>query len=345
MVSIIIGLAGLVLLVETFFAGGVAAAIAGAEQITLAALVAQYDLAVGRPLRRLLTRSDLAIGTTSVTILADEAISDGRLLDAEKILTSEGDAKLETESSPGPLKALLEEIYATTSILQSVLLIQVYALKGEKEKALALLTKTQKSAETAWGKDDRASREALSEFYTNAGYILSIVDQLERGIELLQQALERRAKTYGAESEQAAKTLNNLGVALQQADDLKAAYDALKKAQEILERNGKKSRKALGCVLDSLASVLADMGKAEEGYTLACRAIKIPYPAVHERTIRMFTLGKCLEGLNKDKQALSQYERALKSWSKMQGIKHPAIDQCRLRHDSLRTRLKQSKHA
>jgi tetratricopeptide (TPR) repeat protein len=340
-VSLIVIVAAGAIIAQTLLAGGLAAAIACADQIAIAALVAQYDLAIGRPFRYLVFRSDLAIGRSSVSILADEAIREGRLSDAEAIVLGEPSQRPDKERD-GPLSALeplLAEMYATTNMLQSCLLIHVYALRGNKEQALALIDQTQHEAESMWDKEDVTSQEALSEFHTNIGSFLSILGQSERGIELLKRALERRTKIHGAESEQAAKTLNGLGVVQRDAGDLKGAYESLKKSQEILERLGRKSRKILGYVLDSLAATLVEMGRSQEAYALARRAVNTPGAGANERAIRMFTFGKCLEGLKREKEALVFYDRALKAWSKMQGMKHPAVDQCKIRRDQLHVQI------
>jgi hypothetical protein len=87
------------------------------------------------------------------------------------------------------------------------------------------------------------------------------------------------------------------------------------------------------------------MGRSQEAYTLARRAINTPGAGANERAIRMFTLGKCLDALHKYKEAHVYYERALKSWSRMQGMKHPAIEQCRAKNEKLNKRLKQTDNA
>ncbi|PWU03544.1 MAG: hypothetical protein C5B53_00285 [Candidatus Melainabacteria bacterium] len=336
-VGLIVTVAAIAIMAQTLLTGGLAAAIACADQIAIAALVAQYDLAIGRPLRYLIFRSDLAIGRSSVAILADEAVREGRLSDAEAIVVGEPRqrSEKEKESTWPALEPLLTEMYATTNMLQTCLLIHIYALKGKNEEALALIDQTQHEAEAMWDKDDVTGQEALSEFHTNIGSFLSMLGQSERGIELLKKALERRTKLHGEESEQVAKTLNSLGVVQRDAGDLNGAYESLKKAQGILERLGRKSRKILGYVLDSLAGTLVEMDRGEEAYALARRAINTPGAGANERAIRMFTLGKCLEGLQRKKEALDFYERALKAWGKMQGMKHPAVDQCKIRRDHL----------
>jgi tetratricopeptide (TPR) repeat protein len=295
--------------------------LAAGQQFGTAALVAQLDLVVGRQLRQLFA-FDFGISRLSVLILANIAICQGRLLDAEKLLkpllTSPESAEL-----------------AGTNILSSIengMMAQIYAWTGRQAEALVLVEKSLAEAESAYGLDQSEDQSIiLAEAYCNAGCMLVFIGDCERALRVLLKALSMREKLFGESSEEVAKALNNLSLAQRESGDFAAAEESLRRAKRILETEKKDTTGGaiLGYVLDSLAGVLLDQNKVDEAYELSRRALKLGQLDEHERSVRLFTMGRCLEQKGDTKAALTYYDRALKNWQEMQGFKHPLLERCR----------------
>lgn len=321
----VLALLSLVFLGVTMFGGIIAALLAVSNCFFFASLFAHYDLVVGQALR-MLVRRDFGISRYSRCALAIEAIYDGRMIDAEELLG-------------GPPYASDAEEVSYPMTLETGLLAHIYTCTGRKDRALSFLEKSQQLAEQEYEADpSELNAKALAEVDTNIGSLLDIIGEHERGFRVLARGLELRERFCGSESEQVAKTLNNLGVLQQSAGDLLAAEKTLRRAMAILEKIGKASGCALGYVLNTLASVLIDLGRPEEAVELSRRALRLGQLDRHERALRTFTMGKCLEQLNRAKEALKYYKRALQQWSKMQAFKHPAFDECERRFAVLCTK-------
>lgn len=303
------------------FGGFFSSVLAASQQLGTAALVAQLDLVVGRALRQLFA-FDFGISRLSVLIMANRAICEGRLLDAEKLLK--------------PLLASPEgaEI-AGTNILSSIengMMAQIYAWTGRQAEALVLVDKSLGEAESAYGLDQSDDQSImLAESYCNAGCMLVFIGDCERALRILLKALSIRERLFGESSEEVAKALNNLSLAQRETGDFAGAEESLRRARRILETEKKDTTGGaiLGYVLDSLAGVLLDQNKVDEAYELSKRALKLGQLDEHERSVRLFTMGRCLEQKGETKAALAYYDRALKNWQEMQGFKHPLLERCR----------------
>ncbi|MDX1986900.1 MAG: tetratricopeptide repeat protein [Candidatus Obscuribacter sp.] len=330
----VIGLTESLLVIFLFllllFGGFVASLIAAARRLNVAALVAQMDLVLGRPMRKLII-FDFGMTRLSLLILANKAIFDGQLLDAEALLK--------------PLFDVPEEDPVASNFafdcLEKGLMAHVFAWTGRKKEAERMLEATISAAEDAYGRDQGKDQSImLAEVYCNTGCMLGLLEDKERALGVLSRGLSMREQIYGAETEEAAKALNNLGQVQLEAGDLTGAEVSLRRARKILETDRKDTSggAVLGYVLDTLATVLLELGQSEEAYELSARALKLGQLDVHERAARLFTMGRCLEKRGDLRRALDYHDRALAGWSKMQGFEHPLVERCKKSRESLASR-------
>lgn len=312
-----------------FFGGILGATLASVGGLPLAALLCNFDLVFGRAVRQLIG-NDFALSRMSLSIVANKAIFDGQLLDAEKLLIQLADSKSDDDND--------EAIHVSVSTIESGLMAHVYAWTGRSAEALKVIDRTIALAESAYShQPDDIGNQLVAEVYGNVGSMLGVVGQSERALDLLRKSVEIREKLFGLESEEVARSLNNLSSVQRQMGQIDEAEKSIVRAREILEKKNKSSY-ILGYVLDSQAQVLIDKGRYEEALVLSNRALKLGQLDVHERALRHYTKGLCLEHLKRKKEALKFYSKALELWSKMQGFKHPSVDNCRKKMTELARR-------
>lgn len=284
-----------------------------------AGILAHYDLSVASPIRRLILKHDPLTSTARI-VLADQAIRQGRLQDAEEIVLT-----IDTSG-----------ISSILSSTKTSMLIQIYAWTGRSREALELVEQTVRTAESEVvdlsdidPNSTGVFEEGLAETYSNLGSLLcTSLGKLDEGILLLNKALDIRTRLHGADSIPVAKALNNLGVPLHKVGKSELAEEYLRRAVQI-QRSHKDSAYLEGYLLDSLAQVLVEVGKTQEALELSKRAVHVAVMDPNEKALRHFTFAKCLHKSGKRSEALAACNQALKQWSKIDSISHPELEECK----------------
>lgn len=275
----------------------------------LAELFSQYYL-LFRELTKLLLPNDFGLSGIALTNLAVLAVSQGRYLDAQELLTEPCTLKID-------------------QALKLSLLGQICAFTGQADEAVAKLEEArQLVSETAPELPDDTHMQALAEFYANECGLLPDIGFPDKAIESGLKSLQLRERFHGRDSYEAAKTLNNLGYAYLKSNRIEDARGALQRAYDTAKKLQRENDYAGGNITNLLGYVLLLLGEKDRAFELLTLSIDLPSIGPFESGYRNYTLARYYSDQCDYLKAAKTYSRALRHWRDVQGLRHPDYTEC-----------------
>lgn len=147
------------------------------------------------------------------------------------------------------------------------------------------------------------------------GNISSNQGEYERAQAALEQALAQASELWGGDDLRTLNVLNDLAMALQNAEQLPLALGYLRRVEALSEAAWGSDSSGLAIVLGNIGTTLQRMQRADEAVALHQRAVHIfernlTAPSLHVGT-EVNNLASALEAAGSAEQALPHYERAL----------------------------------
>jgi tetratricopeptide (TPR) repeat protein len=176
-----------------------------------------------------------------------------------------------------------------------------------------------------WG----GNEALLSSVESHVGIILTLHGKHAEAREHQERALALRQRAFGAESQEAAIGLNNLGIAIMKQRKNDEAADHFERAIAMQERILGPTHPDLTLPLANLSAVRCDQGRVEEGLALDERSLGILEQSLgpdHPHVGQQLTnLCSTKEQLRRYEAAVADCERAVAIYEKSLGPAHPRV--------------------